>query len=390
MRILLITTNPPMPSQGGSMLLYRHFCEHSNFQIYVITNDSRIKQYDIPYDYYILEHSKLWNRLTKTRLSKHLHSCEHLFFGYRIPKRVWNIAQSFKPDAIFTIAGSWSWTTRLANNLAKKLQVPLIGSFMDWWYYNLIYAPWAEKLIESEFRKSYSQCDLAFCISEGMKTELGHHHNSVVLYPIGSKVKEFDQFRAPLFESVFTLGFAGNLGDWYGHMLEELITTAYEQNMKLNFKIFGMNQSWSNEFQKIVEDLNIYQGHISLEELRNRIKSVDALLLLMGFNESSQKIERTSFKSKFLDYISFQKPIFVWGPKYCSAVETAQKFDSAEVCISPKAEDILSIILATKDSQERQYQLIKNAQQMYEEEFHPDQLQSVFSSQIEKVIVNYK
>ena len=32
MRVLMITSTPPIPSGGGSMLLYRHFCDRDDFR----------------------------------------------------------------------------------------------------------------------------------------------------------------------------------------------------------------------------------------------------------------------------------------------------------------------------------------------------------------------
>src|SRR5256885_7955894 len=42
-------------------------------------------------------------------------------------------------------------------------------------------------------------------------------------------------------------------------------------------------------------------------------------------------------KTKFLDYLTFQKPIIVWGPEYSSAVRAAREFDAAECYTSPNA-----------------------------------------------------
>ncbi|NJM99338.1 MAG: glycosyltransferase, partial [Phormidesmis sp. RL_2_1] len=214
----------------------------------VITDNSQIHQYDVPYEFFVLKHSHLWNRIVRTRLSKILHSLAHLSFGYIIPSDVWRQAKSFNPDVVLTIAGSWSWTARLARQVAHRLDVPLVGSFMDWWYYNQIYTKWAAPRIEAEFRNLYKQCDLALCISEGMQSAMGTHSNSTVLYPIGSpqQVNDFD-LSAIATGNKLTLAFCGNMSNWYGHMLEDLVLASQDFN-DIQFRLFGANTNWSNDF----------------------------------------------------------------------------------------------------------------------------------------------
>ncbi len=71
--------------------------------------------------------------------------------------------------------------------------------------------------------------------------------------------------------------------------------------------------------------------------------AVDAALLPMGWglSEECALTERTSFKTKFLDYLSFEKPVVFWGPEYCSAVRYVREFNSAEICSSSSADDCL-------------------------------------------------
>ena len=367
------------------MLLYRHFCERDDFEISVITDNPQIRQYDLSYEFSVIEHSRLWNRIVRTRLSKSLHSLAHMAFGAKISADVWNQAKLFNPDIVLTVAGSWSWTSRLAKQVAHRLNVPLVGSFMDWWYYNQIYTEWAAPRIEAEFRNLYRQCDLALCISEGMQKAMGKHANSAVIYPIGSSRQENSDAQAATKPDKFTLAFGGNLGDWYGHMLEHLILAA-QGTGNLQFQLYGPNTSWSGIFDQTARSAGIYRGCLPLPELREELKKVDALFLLMGFDAGCAQIEKTSFKSKFLEYLSFQKPIFIWGPEYCSAVYYARKFDSAEICTSPMPEDFLKTILSVKDNPTRQQQLVENASTMYNERFHPDSIHRLLVSKLMELV----
>ena len=56
-----------------------------------------------------------------SRLSQWAHSFRHLVSGNFIPDEVISAAEEFKPDLIFTIAGSWDWTTLMSKKLANKM-----------------------------------------------------------------------------------------------------------------------------------------------------------------------------------------------------------------------------------------------------------------------------
>lgn len=391
MRLLFVTSTPPIPTWGGAMAFYRHFCERDDFQISVITDNPQILEYSVPYSYSLITPTKLWSRLARTRFSKTAHSWKHLFGGQCLPVQIRKQAEDFDPDVVLTVAGSWSWTAQLARNLAKHLQIPLVGSFNDWWYYNAIYTPWTKLWIENTFRGFYQQCDLALCTSEGMQKALGPHRNSVVLYPTGASIASSSSFIPHDGRSPFTVAFGGNLGEWYGRMLEDLITQANlaaTEDSPLQFKIFGSNPSWSLKFDREVKEAGMYKGQVPFDQLKAEMQQVDALLLLMGFENSCAQIERTSFKTKFLDYLSFQKPILLWGPDYCSAVAIAKEFDSAEICVSPHATDFLDKILAVKADSNRQAELVTNAQRMYAERFHPDKIHEVFVSSMKALVAS--
>lgn len=383
MRLLFVTSTPPIPTWGGAMAFYRHLCERTDFQISVVTDNRQILEYDVPYDYSLISHGQLWQRLCRTRLSKAVHSWSHLAGTRQVHSAILKQGQDFGAEAVLTVAGSWSWTAKLAGDVAKRLKLPLIGSFNDWWYYNTIRHTWLDPILERNFKQFYQQCDLALCTSEGMRQALGSHSNAVVLYPTGATAPMGTPKTAKTKES-FTVAFGGNLGDWYGRMLEALVNQSADNNLK--FKFFGSNASWSSDFDAKVKASGIYHGQVPFAQLKSEMQKVDALLLLMGFEDNCALIERTSFKTKFLDYLSFQKPILLWGPGYCSAVQIAKEFDSAQICTSPQAADFLDKIISLQHNPARQVELVKNAQHMYFERFHPDKIHQVFLNSMKALV----
>ena len=366
------------------MIFYRHFCERKDFEIKVITDNSQVDNFQLPYSYLKVSKSKLWTRLSRTRLYKLFHTWEHLYGYLVLPKGVKKFAKDFSPDAVLTVAGNWNWMALIAKGVANELKVPLIGSFMDWWYYNNIRHAWMDKIIEKRFYKFYASCDLALCISDGMKDALGAHKNSIVLHPMGSDIKEESVIENHFVNNGhYKVAFGGNLGDWYGKMIESLLTLKTDG---VEYSIYGNNPSWSEEFDIVIRKNGTYHGQVSFDILKQEMSRQDALILLMGFDEENRKIEQTSFKSKFLDYLSFGKPILVWGPEYCTAVSLARRYDSAEICTSPLAADFLTVISALKSNEQRQQQLVENGKKMHRVDFNPDTIHKLLVESVQNLI----
>ena len=365
---------------GGAMAFYRHFVERDDFELFVATTDERVLDFNPSYQTLIFSHPPLLERVMNSRLSQWAHSFRHLVSGNFIPDEVISAAEEFKPDLIFTIAGSWDWTTLMSRKLAQRMNIPLVGSFNDWFDFSTIIHPLLRPALEKRFRKFYTDCDLAWCTCEGMKRELGEHPNAHVLYPIGSNksslTESHQREQQPNSPPVVT--FAGNLSLWYGRMMEELVSSALQADASIEFRIYGGDHSWSPEFHDMVVERGIFRGHIPFEELQVELAKSDLLILPMGFEEECALVERTSFKTKFLDYLTCRKPIVVWGPEYCSAVQVAKEFESAETCTSPNAQKCLETIERTLDSPSKQGQLRENAEKMYASRFHPEKIHEKF------------
>ncbi|OMP31784.1 glycosyltransferase [Mangrovimonas sp. DI 80] len=368
MKVLMITNTPPIPSWGGAMTFYRHFCEQSDFEIQVITDNRDILNYELPYAYHLVNHGRLFQRVSRTRFAKVAHSYSNYKGSRGVPAVIRDTVEVFQPDAIFTVAGSWSWMAILAQKTAETYKLPLVGSFNDWWNYNSIYYLGFAKQIEQQFRNFYQACDLVLCTSEGMYEELGPHNNCLVSYPTGTYMPEEAQGIPENPKKV--LAFGGNLGDWYGTMIEAIISNTNLDHY--DFKIFGSNASWSPEFDTFIKSKGFFKGQVPFEVLRQEMTQVDGLLLLMGFGEDIAQVERTSFKTKFLDYLTFRKPIFLWGPEYCSAYKTSEEFDATAKTASKDVKDFITLFDDVFRSPVRQQELLNNSLQMYQNRFHPD------------------
>ena len=371
------------------MAFYRHFVEKKDFVVAVATDHPQVREFAVPHEFMVIEPPQWLKRGQRTRLAPWMHALQHFWSGTQVPQSLLKAARDFRPDVILTVAGSWSWTAELASRLARALNVPLAGSFNDWFDYNLILPRFLKPHLEKKFRRLYQKCDLALCTCEGMRDELGKHPNAVVHYPTGAPRADFSDSTPARGAAPFRILFGGNLGEWYGPMLEQLVMIAREQDRlthEVEFVIHGSNPGWSSAFDRYARTTGIYRGQVSFAELQIAAEKSDGLLLLMGFGPGCAQIEKTSFKTKFLDYLGFQRPVMVWGPEYSSAVRTAREFDSAQVCVSAEPRACLETILDLSRNLTRQKALLANAARMYEDRFHPDKIHLALVSHLEKLV----
>jgi glycosyltransferase involved in cell wall biosynthesis len=387
-RVFYLSYTPPVPSWGTAMSFYRHFVERDDFEIFVATDSPEVEQYEVPYRFLRFDVPKWLRRMQHTRLYKWFWTYNQLIAGYFVPQKVWEAARVFDPDLVFTVAGSWNWTARLAQRVAKRLRVPLVVSFNDWFDFGVLMHSYFRGSIERAFRKFYRDCDLAFCTSEGMLEALGPHPNTHVLYPIGDRMSDIERGYVPfaLDGRPATVFFAGSLSFWYGPMLERLVLASSDS--RLGFQIFGSNAhaSWSREFESAARAAGVYTGQVPFDRLKTHAQEADLLLLPMGFGDECAQTERTSFKTKFLDYLTFQKPIVIWGPEYCSAVRVAREFDAAECYTSPDAAGCVATLQNVARNSDRQKALVANARRMYQSRFEPSRIHAVLLKECEKLV----
>jgi len=327
-KVLLVSHTVPENKMGGALLLFRHFLLKSDFEIGVVTNNSVL----VPGVFYRhLPEPPLLQRLKRTRFVLLAGDYTELLHSHLFDHRLYAAAREFQPDMIFNVAETYF--SFHAQMLAKKLGVPFVSYFMDWANFATRTHQWALPYMDRMFRRLYREADLAFCISEGMRNELGTHPNSHVLYPTGANLNSAEN-PVPSTNEKFTFCFAGNLDRWYGTMVRDLIQTC-ESEASISLKIFGSNHQWPDSFVVAQRSKGIFRGFHPFEQLIPEFQLADAFLLPLGFGADAALIERTSFKTKLLDYILFEKPILIWGPEYSTAVATARKYDCAHCVTDP-------------------------------------------------------
>lgn len=381
LKILLISSTVPRDTSAGELVLYRHFSQFPGLSL-IIASDRESDLQSI--DFINLSINKVLNRLTYTRYHKWSHSfiqCFNPFFNY---KKLKHYINNHNIDLILTVAEGVHWIA--AMKISREFKIPLVTIFHDWWPDVASINEWARKILDKKFKYLYHQSKLVFCVSEEIQKKLGNHSNTKVLYPIPAKNTKVRECHFTANKTDFRLVYAGKLSLIYSSQISKLSKLFLSQNThsKLQFilKFFGSHPDWSETILNKLKNKGIYGGFVSRELLTRELQNADALLVVIPFELKNYRLVKTNFPSKLVEYCQFGKPIVIWGPEYCSAVQWARKHQSALVVTSPLAKNLVSAINELKDNYKTQKKLGDKALEMSRKMFNPEIIQQKFVESI--------
>jgi glycosyltransferase involved in cell wall biosynthesis len=386
-RILLVSIVPPRNDCGVRIVMHRMFVERSPFELHVASNA------DFAND--LLVHTPL-------RLPRPLHRLRKSRFGPRVAawitdyeNFVWPLTtntaletavETFKPDVILTLAECG--LCHSARKTAQRHGLPLVGLFLDWFpvMKGHLGHKFTQSALSRRYRELYAACDLALCTSDGMQEVLGPHPNSHVIYPIPGRHR-IPEKSGPRFAGKFRLVYVGSVQNFYGRMLCSLIEKI-EATKDLEIIVVGPNADWTVDVLKHAKANGVYLGFKSPEEATGVMASADALLVVMSFEKEHELFMRTSFTTKFLDYVAFGKPVILWGPDYCTPVRVAHEHGGAAVVNEDDPDAIISACRQIAGDAAWREQLSQQARQLHQTLFNPQRLQEIFVTEIEKLVRN--
>jgi glycosyltransferase involved in cell wall biosynthesis len=384
-RLLLVSIVAPKNDCGVRIVMHRMLVERSPFELHVASNA------DFVHDALVhtpLRLPRAVYRLRKSRLGPRAATWVTDYENFIWPltaNRVLEAAvQNFKPDVIVTLGECG--VCHVARKTAQRYGLPLVGLFLDWFpvmkgHYGHVST---QPILSRRFRELYEGCDLAFCTSDGMKEVLGPHPNSHVIYPMPGKYRVPEK-SWPCSVGKFRLVYVGSVQNFYGRMLCSLIEKI-EATKDLEIIVVGPDADWPVEILKRAKANGIYLGFKPPDESAGVIASADALLVVMSFESEYDLFMRTSFTTKFLDYVAFGKPVILWGPDYCTPVRVARNHGGAAVVNQNDPEAIISACRQIAGDQAWREQLSQGAKQLHQTVFNPDRLQETFVSEIEKLV----
>jgi glycosyltransferase involved in cell wall biosynthesis len=155
-----------------------------------------------------------------------------------------------------------------------------------------------------------------------------------------------------------------------------------EATSDLEIIVVGPNADWPKQLLERALANDTYLGFKPPEEAAEVLATADALLSVMSFEKEHELFMRTSFTTKFLDYVSFGKPVILWGPDYCTPVRVAREHGGAAVVSAADAAAVVSLCHKIVRDRELNEKLSKEALQLHQTLFNPDRLQDVFVQKI--------
>ncbi len=386
-RVLLTSVVPPRNDCGVRIVLHRQLVERNPFELHVASSahfaDDLLVHTPMRLPYLI-------HRLRKSRVGPHLSAWiadyENLVWPLTTNTALEAAVENFKPHVVLTLAECG--LCHVARKTAQRHRLPLIGLFLDW--FPTMKGHYGHKstrpILSRRYRELYAACDLAFCTSDGMQEVLGPHPNSHVIYPMPGKYRVPEKSSLPSVGK-FRLVYVGSVQNFYGRMLCSLIEKI-EATKDLEIIVVGPNADWPVEVLKRAKANGTYLGLKSPEEAAGVMADADALLVVMSFESEHELFMRTSFTTKFLDYVAFGKPVIVWGPDYCTPVRVARKHGGAVVVNQDDGEEIISACRQIAGDKVWREQFSQEAKRLHQTLFNPDRLQEIFVGEIEKLVGN--
>jgi len=384
-RVLLVSIVPPRNDCGVRIVMHRQLVERNPFELHVASNadfDNGLLVHTtlrLPYLMYRLRKSRFG-----PRLAPWITDYENLIWPLTANEALEEAVEKFQPEVILTLAECG--LCHIARKTAQRHRIPLAGLFLDWFpvmkgHYG---HKSAQRLLSQRYRDLYATCDLAFCTSDGMQEMLGPHPNSHVIYPMpGRHVVPENSW--PPSNRKFRLVYVGSVENFYGRMLCSLIEKI-EATSDLEIIVVGPKADWPKPLLERARANGTYLGFKPPEEAAEVLASADALLSVMSFDREHELFMRTSFTTKFLDYVSFGKPVILWGPEFCTPVRVAREHGGAAVVSAADATAVVCLCRNIARDTELNEKLSKQALQLHQTLFNPDRLQEIFVSEIEKLV----
>jgi glycosyltransferase involved in cell wall biosynthesis len=375
--IIVISSVLPTPTSAGSIILHRHLSQLDNWGVLVVSDPSESNSPNLL--------TKLLKRLERTRLHRFVNDLTVLAGGHRWEKNLRSHSTNSARTVVLTVAHGDGCCA--AKQFAQKNDLPLVTIFHDWWPdMPAVHAPFRQKLGRS-FKQLYQASDLALSVSGRMRELLGTHPNSVVLYPIPAVPRENLASGALTTEDhslSLRVFYSGGLYD-YAPMLAELLQVV-KDHPTLKLQVRGKNPNWPANFRTEMRDRGLWLDFAPREELDQWLASADAFLVTMSFESTMRRRMETSFSSKLTEFAQFGKPIVIWGPEYCSAIQWGKDGDRA-LCVTDENPNILvSALEKLNDSPEKQGYYAQQARIAAQGEFNPSTIQNRFLEHIQSLI----
>ena len=368
--MIFISSVRPEPTSAGQIILYRHFCNRPEF-------DLEVYGFELTkFSFRMLFRRSLGKIAQFGGIFETLVNCAWVLWKGRwmdkdLPVKV----ERDQKTIVGTVAHGDGFYA--AQRFAKKHNLPLVVFFQDWWPDMAGVPKPFIKLLDKHFLALAKSCSLGICVCEGMKRCLGGGGNLEVLPPIPA---ETDPPTSPGSNTTpsgkFKILYFGNL-DLYGEMLLQALRV-FKNHPAIELQVRGSNPNWPEDAKKEMRDAGLWLEFAPRLELNSWLQTADAFLVPMVFEEKYRRRMETSFPSKLIEFAHFGKPLIVWGPENCSAVQWGKQ-DGNALCVTTSDSNklLFELDFLSKTASEREKWAI-NVRRAAKEEFKPGRIQNIF------------
>lgn len=372
LRIFLLSNVVPENAAGGQVVLYRHLIASSDF----------VLQHNRPATPRWLN-SRFWKRLKSTRLHAACNALEISATRSSSSRVIFEQARQFGPNIVLTVAHGRGYDQ--ARDLAERLNIPLATIFHDWWPDLEEIPPRWRRLEEARFRSIARASEVCFCVSEPMRAQLGSGGNATVLPPIPGRARDIPQVLAA---GVGTIGYFGSLYD-YGPMVAELaIASLDEGDVSLEIRTTRLNCP-ENQVTRL-RAAGVLLPFAERQDFEKWISGIKAILCVMSFDPSLRRRMETSFPSKLIESLQFGKPVIIWGPEYCSAVQWAQANQVGHCITTPVVLEVMAELQAFLRNDAAQRAASQRAEVISKTVFSPQEIHRHFRQELWKVVRRHR
>ncbi len=360
-KVLVISSVVPSAvGSGGELVLHRHLNQNPAIQSEIVS------WHRFPLRLRII------GKLRQLGFRALSGSWECLFPVLPSRKIIYEQVQSFRPHVLVTVAHGW-WHMQ-ARRIAGECKLPLVCFFQDWWPDFPDVPACLRPRVEKEFRRTCAESDVAICVSDEMRRELGEPENAVVLHdapslPLSGKLTHGVEL--PL-----RIAYFGNLFE-YGSLVESALRIL-DGSDRVRLEVFGLSPVWKSRVVDEFRSRGVYRGFVTPGELAELLQNFHAALVVMSFAASHRRRMTTSFPSKMIDAMQLGLPVVIWGPEYCSAVKWARRGQRALCVTDPNPSAIREALEELAASPAEQERLAESSHEAAVTDFNRDQIQARF------------
>lgn len=368
-RVLVLSSVVPNAlGSGGELVLHRHLKLNPRIQSEVVSWQR------FPF------RLKVIGKLRELGFRSVSRGWECLFPVLPSSKMIHDQICSFRPDVLVTVAHGW-WHIQ-ARRFARQFKLPLVSFFQDWWPDFPEVPVVFHTRVEREFHKTCAQSEVAICVSDDMRRELGEPENAVVLHDPPPLPRCGERTRS--IEFPLRVAYFGNLFE-YGPLIESALRML-DGSDRVRLEVFGPNPFWTPGAMDEFRSRGVYRGFVPSNELTESLQDFQAALVVMSFALSHRRRMTTSFPSKMIDAMQLGLPVVIWGPEYCSAVKWARKGERASCVTDANPSAIRRALEELAASPAEQERLAESSREAAATDFNHERIQAQFIDALRRAV----